>query len=73
MIDNNIKILVWNVRDKKHMSLRQLEALSGISKCGINEIENGKKNPTINTLCALARALQVPVTDLFEDTHGIKA
>ena len=68
-----VDILVWNVRDKKHMSLRTLSALSGISKSYINEIENKKKNPTINILCAIARALQVPVTDLFEDTRGIKA
>jgi len=68
-----IKMLLGQVRYDKHITLRQLAALSGISKGGINEIENGKKNPTLKTMCALARALQVPVTDLFEDTNGIKA
>lgn len=67
-----IKIFVWNVRDKKHMSLRQLSQLSGVSRAEINFIENNQIIPKIDTLCAIARALQVPVTDLFEDTNGIK-
>jgi transcriptional regulator with XRE-family HTH domain len=68
-----IKIKVWEVRDKKHMSLRKFAALSGISKTEINNIENKVKKPTVETMCAIARALQVPVTDLFEDTKGLKA
>lgn len=68
-----IKMLVWNVRDKKHMSLRQLSTLSGLSRNYINKIENNKTSPTLDAICALARALQVPVTDLFEDTKGIKS
>ena len=54
-----VKILLGQIRYDKHISLRTLSALSGISKSYINEIENKKKNPTINILCALARALQV--------------
>ena len=67
-----IKILLGKVRYDKHITLRQLAALSGIGKSELSNIETGKKIPTINTLCAIARALQVPVTDLFEDTNGIK-
>ena len=68
-----IKMLVWNVRTAKKMSLRKLEKYTGLSRNYINKIENNKTSPTIAALCALARALQVPVTDLFEDTKGIKA
>ncbi len=67
-----VKILLGQVRYDKHITLKKLAVLSGVSKSAISEIENEKKNPTINTLCALARALQVPITDLFEDTNGIK-
>lgn len=68
-----VDILVWNVRDKKHMTLRQLSSLSGISNSEISRIENGFTHPTLEAMCSLARALQVPVTDLFEDINGIKA
>lgn len=54
-----VDILVWNVRDKKHMSTTQLSRLSGVSQSSISDIENRKKIPKIDTLCALARALQV--------------
>lgn len=67
-----VKILVWNVRDQKHMSLRTLAKYTGLSRNYINKIENGFTHPTLDAMCALARVLQVPVTDLFEDTNGIK-
>jgi len=31
----------------------------------ISYIENDERDPTITTLCMLAKALQVPITDLF--------
>ena len=68
-----VKILLGQVRYDKHITLRRLERYTGFSRNYINRIENNKTSPTIDALCALARALQVPVTDLFEDTNGIKA
>lgn len=68
-----IKMLVWNVRTAKKLTLRKLSALSGVSRSEINNIENEQKMPKVDVLCAIARGLQVPVTDLFEDTKGIKA
>jgi Helix-turn-helix. len=48
------------------MTIIHLEQLSGISRAQISDIETGKKNPTIYTLCQLAKALKVPITDLFK-------
>mgnify|MGYP000864363940 CR=1 FL=1 len=61
-----VRILVQEVRIEKNMSLRELAAASSISKTYISEIENGKKNPTLNILCKLAKALNVDVNELFQ-------
>nr|DAH16641.1 MAG TPA: helix-turn-helix XRE-family like protein [Caudoviricetes sp.] len=57
---------VWQLRTAKGYSLRELEEISGVSKTTINNIENGKANPTIETLLLLAKALDVDLSALFE-------
>lgn len=57
---------VWQLRTAKGYSLRELEEISGVSKTIINNIENGKANPTIETLLLLAKALDVELSALFE-------
>lgn len=56
---------IWELRTSKGYSLRQLEQLSGVSKTEINDIENGKTNPTIETLKLIAKALEVELTELI--------
>lgn len=57
---------VWQLRTAKGYSLRELEELSGVSKTTINSIENGRANPTMETLLLLAKALDVELSALFE-------
>ena len=57
---------LWQIRTAKGYSLRELEELSGGSKTTINNIENGKASPTIETLRLLAAALEVELFDLLE-------
>lgn len=57
---------VWQLRTAKGYSLRELEKISGVSKTTINNIENGKANPTIETLLLLAKALDVELSALLE-------
>lgn len=64
-----MELKVWNVRIQKGYTLKQLEALSGISKSTINNIENGITCPTILQLEKLAKALDVRITDLFESDY----
>lgn len=60
------QLKVWQLRTAKGYSLRELEEISGVSKTTINNIENGKANPTIETLLLLAKALDVELSALFE-------
>ena len=60
-----INSLLKDVRSQKKISLRQLEALSGISKSQISDVENETSIPTIYTLCLLAVALDVQPEELY--------
>lgn len=51
--------IVRKVRRENHLTLDQLVVLSGISKGNLSKIENGQGNPSLDTLCRLARALNI--------------
>ena len=61
-----MKIKIKQIRQQKSITIRQLAALSGISKTELSDIETGKKIPTAYTLCAIAKALQVTICDLVD-------
>ena len=57
---------IRRLRIIKNLSIRQLSDLSGVSKSQISDLENRQlKNTTLDTICRLAIALEVEVTDLF--------
>lgn len=60
-----IEYQLWKIRTDKGMSSQQLANLSGVGKTTINDIENGRHDPTIHTLCMLAGALKVAPEDLY--------
>lgn len=64
-MDVRIKYHLWELRTSRGMSIRHLSELSGVSKTTINDIENGRHDPTIYTLCLLAVALQVTPESLY--------
>ena len=51
-------------RDKVHLTQKQLAERAGLKDTRISEIENGKGNPTISTLIAIASALETSVEKL---------
>ena len=61
-----MKIFVQKFRLARNWSLADLSQKSGVSSSHINDIENGIKNPTIQVLCKLAKALGVPCSELFD-------
>jgi len=56
---------LYEFRIRFGLTDRDLAELSGISKTQINQIEDGKANPTLRTICALSLALGVTPADLF--------
>lgn len=53
------------VREERHISLRELGRLSGISVNALSLIERGQTSPSISTLYKLVEALGVPITAIF--------
>jgi transcriptional regulator with XRE-family HTH domain len=56
---------LYDARRNKSLTVRELEALSGVSKSMINCIENNNANPSVITMCQLAVALGVEPKDLY--------
>lgn len=53
------------IRNDKSLTLRDLEAYTGIGNSMISKIERGKANITILTIIKLADALEVHPSELF--------
>jgi transcriptional regulator with XRE-family HTH domain len=53
-------------RSDRRLSLDQLAALAGVSKGMLVQIESGRANPSIATLCKVAAALGASVADLVQ-------
>lgn len=64
-----MEILTWQARNNKHITLVNLSAKCGISKSTLNNIENGKVAPTIYQLEAIAKALGVRISELYESRY----
>ena len=60
--------LVWKIRSSKKLTLQEMEVKTGVSKTAINDIENGKKSPRLDTLQLIANGLDVNVIDLIDCT-----
>ena len=60
-----LKILVWEARRRRRISLKELSQKSGISKSAINDIENNKVSPRVNTLEKIADALGMDISELM--------
>lgn len=60
----------WRVR--RRMSVSALARTAGVSKSTISELERHSGNPSLETLWALARALEIPLGFLFSD-HDVGA
>jgi transcriptional regulator with XRE-family HTH domain len=55
------------MREGKNLSQGDIEKRTGLLRCYISRVENGHTVPTIETLEKMARALEVPLYQLFYD------
>ena len=56
------------LRERKHFSQGEVEKRTGLLRSYISRLENGHSVPTIETLEKLAKALEVPMYQLFHDS-----
>lgn len=58
------------VRTERGLSLSALAAAAGIGKATLSDLEAGRRNPTLDTLYAVAGPLGVPLADLVVEGEG---
>jgi transcriptional regulator with XRE-family HTH domain len=56
-----------DLREQKKLSQGDIEKRTGLLRCYISRVENGHTVPAIETLEKLARAMEVPLYQLFYD------
>ena len=54
------------IRTRKNISQVEIANILSVDRSFISNIENGKNNPTLSTITNLAKALKVPVDELFK-------
>ena len=57
------------IRTLKKLSQIKLSELADLSPGIVGDIETGRRNPTLTTIEKISLALDVPVHQLFYDTH----
>ena len=55
------------IREQKNLSQGDIEHKTGLLRCYVSRVENGHTVPAIETLEKLARALGIPLYQLFYD------
>ena len=55
------------LREEKNMSQGEIEQRTGLLRCYISRVENGHTVPAFETIEKFARALEVPLYQLFYD------
>jgi transcriptional regulator with XRE-family HTH domain len=63
IIGDRVRLL----REEKKLSQGDIEKRTGLLRCYISRVENGHTVPAIETLEKLARAMEVPLYQLFYD------
>ena len=58
---------IRKLRAKKGLSLSELAFRCDFEKASLSRIELGKTNTTVLTLCKISRALDIHISELFDD------
>lgn len=59
-----MKILLKEIREKKGLTLRQIEYMTGVPRSTLSDIER-KGDMPLSTAVQIAKGLHIKVTDLF--------
>lgn len=66
IIGERLKVL----RESKKLSQGDIEKRTGLLRCYISRVENGHTVPAVETLDKYARALEIPLYQLFYEKSG---
>lgn len=57
--------MLRGLREERGLSIRSTAERAGISAAHLSEVERGRKELSLSRMAALARALELPVGDVF--------
>lgn len=57
---------IREIRKEQNLTLKDVASMAGLTESLISQIENSKANPSIATLLAISRVLNVPVGSFFD-------
>jgi transcriptional regulator with XRE-family HTH domain len=60
------------LREQKKMSQGDIEKRTGLTRCYISRVENGRTVPSVDTMEKMARGLELPMYRLFTDEDHVK-
>ena len=63
---------IKRIRTAKKLSQKEVISVANLDSAQYSRIENGKTDPTVTTLEKIAKALGVPLSDLFASTEELK-
>ncbi len=75
-MSNIVKIIgqrFRNYRTEKNLSQEKVAELSGLHPTYIGQVERGEKNCTLESLCSIAKALEIPLSQIFEKIEDTDA
>ena len=64
-----MKIRIWDVRNEKGMSIRELAEKAHVPRSTLSRIENEENSPRLDVLEKIAIALDVRISDLYESDY----
>lgn len=64
-----MKLLIWQERTKRGVTLRELSMRTGISKSALDNYENGIRCPNMNQMELIAKALDTSISNLYESQY----
>lgn len=67
-----MKLRLREILKKRSMTLKAFSDLSGISQPNLSNYLNGNVSPTLEMLTRIAEALEIPITELFEESDSIE-
>ena len=59
--------IIRKIRTDKKVTIKEIAAKAGVTSSLLSQIENNKANPSVNSLMAIAKALETPMSSFFDD------
>jgi len=64
-VSEKFGLLLRHYRKLRNLSLKDLESISGVSSGHIHRLESGERNPSIQKILQLSKALRIPDSTLI--------